>query len=157
MIQWHLETISIKNIKPHKKNPRQITKDRFSQLEELINKFGLIDKPILNQDMTLICGHQRIRILKKMKIKEVQCQIPDRLLDEKEVEELLIKHNLIQGSFDYDILGNEWDVLDLLKYGFTEEQLLGLTKEVETVESDLTKEEKKKEVKKCPECGHEFS
>lgn len=148
MIQWHLETVALKLIKPHKKNPRQITKDRLSQLEGLINKFGLIDKPILNQDMTLICGHQRIKILKKMKVKEIECQIPDRLLDEKEVEELLIGHNLIQGNFDYDILANEWDVLDLLKYGFTEEQLLGLTKEAETIEGDLTEEDEQPELGK---------
>lgn len=141
MIQWHLERVSIKNIKPHKKNPRQITKDRIGQLEGLITKFGLIDKPILNQDMTLICGHQRIKVLKKMKVKQVECQIPDRLLDEKEVEELLIGHNLIQGSWDWDLMANEWDALDLLNYGFTEEQLLGLTKEVETIESDLAEED----------------
>jgi ParB-like chromosome segregation protein Spo0J len=157
MIQWQLQPVAIKLIKPYKKNPRQISKDRFSQLQGLIQKFGLIDKPILNQDMTLICGHQRLKILKKMKVKQVECQIPDRLLDEKEVEELLIGHNLIQGNFDYDILANEWDAIDLLKYGFTEEQLLGYFEEKENIQDEESENSKEKKLKKCPECGHEFS
>ena len=156
MIQWHLETISLKKIKPHKKNPRQITKDRLSQLEGLITKFGLIDKPILNQDMTLICGHQRIKILKKMKIKEIECQIPDRMLDEKEVEELLIGHNLIQGNWDWDIMANNFEPLDLLKYGFTEQQLLGYFEETDNIQNEKKETAEEKKLKECPNCGHQF-
>ena len=67
MINWKLETVLIKDLKNHPKNPRYISKDQFRHLENLINKFGLIDKPIVNLDRTIIGGHQRIQILKKMK------------------------------------------------------------------------------------------
>lgn len=152
-INWHLEVLSINQLKEFDKNPRQIKKEQQQHLEELIAKFGLIDKPIVNKDHTIIGGHQRIRILKKMKAKTVECWVPDRFLDENEVEHLCIGLNLNQGQWDWDVLGNEWDALDLLKYGFTEEQLLGLAPEVS---EEGGAEEKKKKSKECPSCGHKF-
>jgi DNA modification methylase len=125
MINWKLEEIQIKLLKEHPKNPRQIKKDQFERLGALIDKFGLIDKPIVNKDLTIIGGHQRIRVLKKKKVKFVECWVAEEQLSDEQVDELCIGLNLHQGSFDFDILANEWDPIDLLNYGFTEEQLLG--------------------------------
>lgn len=124
-MHWHLEVLSIKELKDHPKNPRQISKDQVHHLTECIKKFGLVDKPIVNKDFTIIAGHQRIKILKKMKSRTVECWVPDEELSQEDVDEFLIKHNLNQGNFDYEILANQWEPLDLLKYGFTEEQLIG--------------------------------
>jgi hypothetical protein len=57
-VKWALKELPIKALKEHPKNPRQIGKDQFERLGNLIGKFGLIDKPIINQDMTIIGGHQ---------------------------------------------------------------------------------------------------
>lgn len=154
MIQWHLEVLAIKDLKPHPKNPRQISKDQYIHLENLIDKFGLIDKPIVNKDWTIIGGHQRIKILKKMKVKTIECWVPERFLDDSEIDHLCIGLNLNQGEFDFDILANEWEPLDLLKYGFTEKQLLDFSGVDEIESSDG--EEKNKKTKCCPQCGHEF-
>lgn len=141
MIEWTLMTLSLKTLKPHAKNPRQINKDQAKHLEDLIKKFGLIDKPIVNLDNMIIGGHQRIKILKKLKLKEVQCWVPDHLLSEEEIDHLCIGLNLNQGSFDFDILANEWNPIDLLKWGFTEEQLIGSAKEAEAAATALEEEE----------------
>ena len=141
MFNWTLKEIPIKDLKDHAKNPRQIGKRELDRLSGLIEKFGLIDKPICNLDLGLIAGHQRIKILKKKKVKKVECWIPDVQLSQEEVDELLIGHNLHQGSFDYDILANLWEPLDLLTYGFTEEKLLGLSKEAEKIVNTLADEE----------------
>ena len=69
MINWNLQNLPIKSLKDHSKNPRQISKEHLHHLENLIHKFGLIDKPIVNQDMTTIGGHQRVKVLKRMKVK----------------------------------------------------------------------------------------
>lgn len=157
MINWILKTIPIKDIKSHPKNPRQISKDQMGQLEGLIKKFGLIDKPILNEDLTLIGGHQRIKVLKKMKEKEVECWVADRQLDEEEIDHLCVGLNLNQGSWDYDILANEYDLVDLMNWGFSESQLMGYFGESESEEIEEGKEKgKAKKVKSCPNCGHEF-
>lgn len=158
MIEWNLEEIPIKQIKDHPKNPRQITKDQMNQLSNTIDEFGLIDKPILNTDFTLIGGHQRIKILKKRKYKAIKCWIPNRQLTENEVDKLCIKLNKHHGSWDWDIMANEWDPITLLESGFTEDELMGTyekyNKEVTEQNSKETKNSSKK--KSCPNCGHEF-
>ncbi len=157
MMKWNLQTIKIKELKEHDKNPRQITKDQLYHLDKLISEFGLIDKPIVNLDMTIIGGHQRIKILKKKKIKEVECWVPERQLDSQEIDHLCIGLNLNQGKWDYDILANEWEPIDLLNWGFTEDQLLGACKESEEVlGSNEEENSNSKKTKSCPNCGHEF-
>ncbi len=141
MIKWNLQEIQIKNLKNHPKNPRQIAKESFERLGNMIEKFGLIDKPIVNKDLTLIGGHQRIRILKKKKIKSVECWVAEEQLSDEDIDELCIGLNLHQGAWDYDLLANNFEVIDLLKYGFSEEQLLGDAKEAENIAELLSGDE----------------
>lgn len=153
MIKWNLKTLAIKDLKEHPKNPRQIDKDKFQHLAELIAKFGLIDKPIVNADYTIIGGHQRIKVLKKAKVKTVECWVAEEQLSDAQVDELCIGLNLHQGKFDYDILGDLWDPIDLLNYGFTEERLVGCCDDEVLGEEKETAAKKKKS---CPNCGHEL-
>lgn len=147
-IEWNLVKIKVKDLKENPKNPREITKDQFQHLTELVAKFGLIDKPIVNLDNMVIGGHQRLRILKKMKVKEVECWQPDHLLSEEEVDHLMIGHNLNQGQWDYDLLANNFDPLQLLDWGFTENDLMG------TFSLEGAMQEKETcENEKCPTCG----
>lgn len=155
MINWHLEVLPISKLKEHPKNPRQIHKDQFKHLQNLIDKFGLIDKPIVNKDWTVVGGHQRIKVLKKMKVKNVECWVPDEQISDEDVDHLCIGLNLNQGKWDYDCLANLWEPLDLLKWGFSEEMLLGISKEDEDG-SEPEEKEKKKKTTTCPSCGHEF-
>lgn len=156
MIQWHLQTIKIKDLTNHPKNPRQITKDQMNHLEDLIKEFGLIDKPIINTDLTIIGGHQRIKILKKMKVKEVECWLPDHELTQEEIDHLCVGLNLNQGTWDFDILANEWEPIDLLNWGFTEKQLLGSCKEAEEKITDTEENINSSKKKSCPNCGYEI-
>lgn len=155
-IKWTLEEIAISKLRANDRNPRYIDKEQAVHLGALIDKFGLIDKPIVNADYQLIGGHQRVKILKKKKIKKVECWIASRLLDEKEIDHLTIGLNKNQGCWDFDILANAWDVGDLLSYGFTEAQLLD---ECTESEEKVSKEKKSKECKsstQCPACGFDF-
>lgn len=116
-IEWHYETRKIDDLKPYHKNPRRINKDQLEHLKKNLSKFGLIDKPFINTDNIIIGGHQRLRILKRMGYEEITVQVPDRILTEKEVEELNYRHNENGGNFDYDILANQYDHLDLINWG----------------------------------------
>ncbi len=153
MIKWHLETRQIKDLNPHPKNPRQLSKDQERHLRTSIDKFGLAEKIIINTDNTIIGGHQRISILKSMKEKEVECWVPERQLNDHEAEELCIRLNRNHGEFDFDILANQFDIPDLLEWGFSVDDLdMGDFEEIESEES----KDKKKKLTTCPQCGHEF-
>ena len=150
MIEWKIETRNIKDLKNHPKNPRRLTKDQYDHLKTSIDKFGLIDKPIVNLDGTIIGGHQRVQVLRKDKQKTVECWIPSIELDEKQVEELLLRMNRNTGSWNYDELANLFDIPDLLDYGFTTQEF-----HIEDIEP-VEKEKKPKKLMECPACGHTF-
>lgn len=143
-IVWTLEKRKLKDLKPFEKNPRKLTDDQAKHLQASLDRFGLIDRPFINLDGTIIGGHQRIKLLGR--VKELEVMVPSRMLTEKEVEELNIRHNKNTGEFDWDILANEFEMEDLLEYGFTptnfEMPKIGIEEEEET---------KKEEV--CPACN----
>lgn len=154
-IVWKNEIRKIKDLKPHPKNPRLISSHDAANLERKIQKFGLVDKPTITLDNTIIGGHQRISVLKKMGHTEVECQVPDRDLTDKDIEDLNIGLNRIRGEWDYDILANQFEESDLVDYGFSEQEL---EMNVEEIDSSNKEDEKQKEKKKkmCPSCGAEF-
>lgn len=135
MISWRLEKRKIKDLKPHSKNPRKLSEHDANNLAISLEKFGLIDKPILNGEQ-IIGGHQRISVMKKAGIKEIECWIPDRELDQKEIDELNIRLNRNIGEWDMDILANQWDLNELLEWGFTEEEFMIDVEAIDPVEPD---------------------
>jgi ParB-like chromosome segregation protein Spo0J len=122
-----------------------MTRQQRDHLRESIRKFGLIDKPICTKDGLLIGGHQRKKILQSLDIKEVDCYIPDRELTEHEIRELNVRLNKAGGSFDFDILGNQFDVIELVNLGF-EPSELGLDDEEDQSAGES-------EPTNCSECG----
>lgn len=145
---WYIKEYKIADIKELAKNPRNLTQKAKNDIKKSLDRFGLIDKPIINTDGQLIGGHQRLHVLHDEGVEKVECWTPDRKLTEKEVEELNIRLNKNTATWDFDILANDWDI-DLLKeWGFDEKDL-GINNSVD-IESD---EEKESEKPKCPHCG----
>jgi DNA modification methylase len=124
-IAWTLKTLDISALTDYFKNPRSLTKDQYAQLKASLDKFGMIDKPIINADSahTVIGGHQRLHVLRAEGVKQIECWLPSRELDAREVEELNIRLNKNTGAWDFDVLANQWDVPDLLEWGFSEKEL----------------------------------
>ena len=125
MISWKLESKKLSELKSHPKNPRQLSKEKATHLQASLEKFGVTDKPVVNTDGTIIGGHQRLKLLKKMGLKEVDCWIPEESLSQEDVDELNIRLNKNTGDWDWDILANEWDSEKLLEWGFDIEDLVG--------------------------------
>ncbi len=153
MIEWHLEKRKIKDLKDYSKNPRRLTKEQATHLQASLDKFGLIDKPIINADGTIIGGHQRVKLLRKNGIKEVECHVSHTLLSDEDVAELNIRMNRNQGIFDWDVLANCFECEDLLNWGFIEEELIGDSDDAVEIPG---KKKKEKKCTTCPSCGHEF-
>ena len=111
-----IELIKIDKLKPARYNPRQISTKQYKDLKESITKFGLVDPIIVNKDMTVIGGHQRLKICKELTFIDVDCVILD--LSKEQERELNIRLNKNTGDFDIDILANEFDIDELTDWGF---------------------------------------
>jgi ParB-like chromosome segregation protein Spo0J len=123
MIDWTLQVKKIKDLRPNAYNPRSLSKRSAQQLEKSLERFGLIDKPIVTEEGEIVGGHQRIALLKRKGIKEVECWVPSRELSKKEIDELCIRLNRNTGDWDYDMLANIFETPDLIDWGFTLEDL----------------------------------
>ena len=106
----------INKLKPAKYNPRQISTKQYNDLKKSIEKFSLVDPIIINKCLTVIGGHQRLKICKELKYKVVECVVLD--LSKEDERELNIRLNKNTGDFDMDILANEFDIDELTDWGF---------------------------------------
>ena len=164
MIKWTVESRKLSELKAYEKNPRRITEKGLNDLIKSLELFGLAEPIVINRDDTIVGGHARVQALKRVKGKnaKVEVYVPDRLLDEKEVQELCIRLNKnVAGQFDFEMLGNEYDPRDLVAWGFSEEELGFGEPEPEeqkgsgdSADSDETNDDR---IIKCPKCKHEFS
>ena len=111
-----IESKLIKDLKPAKYNPRQISTKQYNDLKKSIEKFSLVDPIIINKCLTVIGGHQRLKICKELKHTEIDCVVLD--LSKEDERELNIRLNKNTGDFDMDILANEFDIDELTDWGF---------------------------------------
>ena len=142
-----IELIKINKLKPAFYNPRQITTKQYNDLKESIRKFDLVDPIIVNKDMTVIGGHQRLKVCKDLNYKDVDCVILD--LSKEQERELNIRLNKSGGEWDMDILANEFEIEELKDWGFKEIELgLNIDKITEgNTEDDYIPEVKESRVK----------
>ena len=114
--------VDVNALKPAEYNPRKASDHEVEHLRASIEKFGFIDPIIVNsnsaRDNVVIGGHFRLRIAKELGMKTVPVIYLD-IADLKEEKELNIRLNKNTGSFDYEILGNQYSVEDLTAWGFT--------------------------------------
>tara|TARA_Y100001938_G_scaffold132243_1_gene190332 strand:+ start:5861 stop:6391 length:531 start_codon:yes stop_codon:yes gene_type:complete len=116
-----IESKLITELKPATYNPRQISKKQYNDIKNSIKKFGLVDPIIVNKDNTVVGGHQRLKICKELKYIEIDCVVLN--LSKEEERELNIRLNKNTGTFDMDILANEFDIDELKDWGFLEKDL----------------------------------
>ena len=106
-------------------NPRELTKDQYKQLKDSLQRFGIVDPIIINSNPErkniVIGGHQRIKVAADLDMFEIPCVEFD-LTQEKE-KELNVRLNKNTGQWDYDILANEFELEDLIDWGFNSDEL----------------------------------
>lgn len=121
---WKLEQRKLSDLKEYARNARQMTKHDADHLHESLNKFGQCEPIVINQDNTIIGGHQRARTMRQMGHTEVAVYVPSEPLNPSDVEELNIRLNRNNGDWDWDVLANSWDTNDLVAWGFLEKEVM---------------------------------
>ena len=122
-------TKQLKDLKDAEYNPRQLTKDQYKHLKDSIQRFGLVDPIIINKNSErkniVIGGHQRLKVSNELGISDIPCVELD--LSPKEERELNIRLNKNTGEWDWDILANNFDVEELVDWGFNQSNLAGFS------------------------------
>jgi site-specific DNA-methyltransferase (adenine-specific) len=105
-MEW--QTLSVDALKPAAYNPRKKLKagdKEYEKIKNSIQEFGYVEPIIVNYDMTVIGGHQRLTVLKDMGYTEVQCVVV-HIEDEAKVKALNIALNKITGAWDEQLLAD---------------------------------------------------
>lgn len=119
-IQWHHETRKISQLVPASYNPRKLSEKQAEDLRKSLGKFGLAEPIVINTNNTVIGGHQRLKMLASLMglEGEVAVSVPDRELTLVEEKELNIRLNRNVGEWDWDVLNKEFQVDELMGWGF---------------------------------------
>jgi ParB-like chromosome segregation protein Spo0J len=114
-----VEYRKVTELKLHGNNPRFIKDDKFKKLVQSIKDFPemLEKRPlVVDEDGIILGGNMRFRSCLELKMKEVPVIVAKGWTDEQK-NEFVIKDNVSSGEFDFDVLANNWDVLELEEWG----------------------------------------
>ena len=114
-----MQKVKITEVKTNPNNPRLIKDDKFKKLVKSIKEFPqmLELRPIVvNDDMIVLGGNMRLKACKEAGLKEVPIIKASDLTDEQQ-KEFIVKDNVGFGEWNWDVLANEWDAVQLEEWG----------------------------------------
>lgn len=121
-IVWTNIRSPLSRVKPWEHNPKQITRDRAERLLRLWDDLGQFQTIAVGPDFELYDGHQRYSVLQaagRLEL-DVDMRQSSRALTTKERKRLIVEsHATATGSFDWDMIANEFDAKELEGWGLS--------------------------------------
>lgn len=114
-----IQIVHTSKIQINTSNPRLIKDIKFKKLVQSIKELPsmLRLRPIIvNSDYTILGGNMRYKACIEAGLTEVPIIVADELTTEEE-EQFIIKDNVSFGEWDFDILGNEYNTVELAEWG----------------------------------------
>ena len=99
--------LKIADLVPASYNPRKALKPGDAEYEKIKNSItecGYVDPVIVNDDMTVIGGHQRLTVLKDLGFEEIDCVVIS--IDKTKEKALNIALNKITGEWNKELLAD---------------------------------------------------
>lgn len=135
-----LKMLPVSVLKPAAYNPRKKLKPgdkEYEKIKNSITEFGFADPLVVNADMTIIGGHQRLTVAMELGYTEVPCAVVD--IDKTREKALNIALNKITGAWDDSLLADllkdiEDSDFDLGKTGFDPPEIETLFNKVHSKE-----------------------
>ena len=105
-LTWRTEQRLVNDLKQSDFNPRKISDEKKQALIASLDKFDLVDIPVLNSQNEIISGNQRIKalILAGRGEELIDCRVPNRTLSIKEEKEYMLIANTHAGVFDAELI-----------------------------------------------------
>lgn len=140
MTEMKIEQVPIDRLKHAEYNPREISKDDFEHLKRSLTEFGFVEPLVVNshpeREGIIIGGNQRFEAAKALNHTHVPVFYIS-IADIRREKELNVRLNKNNGDFDFDILANQFEVNDLIDWGFTNGELSILPQEPEPETGDV--------------------
>lgn len=156
------KTRKITDLVPAEYNPRQATRDQIDHVRKSLETFGFVDPVIVNthpdRKNIIVGGHLRLKVWAEMghdDVPTVEVSLPL----EKE-RELNIRLNRNTGEWDWDKLANEFEIAELVGWGFEESEFKLDSPQSDKINPPDDFPEYSTEIPtdhKCPKCGYEWS
>jgi len=99
--------LKIDSLVPAGYNPRKKLKPgdkEYEKIKNSITEFGYVEPVIVNEDMTIIGGHQRVTVLKDLGYEEIDCIVV--CVDKQKEKALNIALNKITGEWNKELLAD---------------------------------------------------
>ena len=112
----------LSDIKPNPDNPRTATKEDIEKLKNSITELPKMMKlrPIVvDKNNVIVGGNQRYHALQALGKTEIPDEWVARADDftEEELKRFVVQDNVSSGSWDWDILANQYELEDLEAWG----------------------------------------
>ena len=131
------QQVKISKVKGNPKNPRIIKNDKFKKLKNSIKtlpNYMKLRPVIVDEDMMVLGGNMRLKASIDLGRKEIwtdmftqaDCDEMNKIAIEEGREtktyveycdEIIIKDNVSSGDWEWDMLANEWDSVQLNDFG----------------------------------------
>lgn len=125
-ITWQATSIKLACLKEYPNNPRKITKEMLDKLAAHIKEDGYHQRIIVDNDYTIIGGHQRKKALYMAGYDDettIEVLMPSRKLTPEEIDRLNIRDNLAFGEYDFEVLTERFNQEELLSFGMDKDML----------------------------------
>ena len=150
-LQWRNEQRLVKDLLPFKHNPRSLSDKQRQDLVNSIQKFGLVEIPVVGLDNKILAGHQRVAVLQLLGRGDelIDVRVPNRALTAKEYKTYLLTSNRVHGDWDYSILSEHFDIDTMLISGFEDNDLSVIFADsLETADDDFDVDLELQKIKK---------
>lgn len=137
----NIQNIPINTIDFTPSNPRTITEHGFKTLVASIQEHGFNQPIVLNKDLTIIDGNQRVRAMDHLEHTTIPAIVID--VDQQTAIKMNIQFNNVGGRNDMDVLANHFEPEFLFQCGFDHWEL-GLVKDHENDDPDQDNKPAKK-------------
>ena len=105
-LKWTTVQRRVGDLIPNPENYKKLSETKKKKLIASLEKFGLVDIPVIDFDDVLISGHQRLVCLIVMDRENeiIDVRYPNRKLTKEELKEYTLIANQQYGDIDFDLL-----------------------------------------------------
>ena len=129
-----IECIDVDRLRPYHRNDRTHSKKQIRQIADSIRTFGFTNPILIDEELTILCGHGRVAGAKLLGMKAVPCVKLSSMTAEQKRAYVLADNKLaLNAGWDEEILAIELEALSVPDLDFSVEVTGFSTPEIETL------------------------